>query len=250
GTTLTAAGVAVDAAVRSVSLAAGVGTLTVRGPVRALLYTSGDEIVSNPSPGAPLPRGTVPDTASAPVAELLAQYGLTVSSGEHLDDTPVAFREALGTPGTDLVVVIGATGHGVADHLRAALTDAGAQILIDGLAVRPGGSLLVAQLPSGAVLLGLGGNPLAAVAGTAVLVPAIVDALLARTPRTIELLDVVDGDEARLPGRWRVLPAEPDGAGRWSVTRGRGTGHLASTIGYRALVLVPPRELTGAYQRL
>lgn len=250
GTVLAPAGLAVDAAVRSVALAAGVGELAVRGPVRARLYTSGDEIVAELPPGAPLPDGAVPDTASPAVAEILAQRGLAVSSGGHLDDAPAAFAAALSTPAADIVVVIGATGHGVADHLRTALVTAGAQIVIDGLALRPGGSLIVARLPGGAVLLGLGGNPLAAVAGAAVLAPAIVDALLARTPRAIEVLDVVDGDAVRLPGRWRVLPAEPDGTGRWILTRGLGTGHLASAIGYRALVLVPPKELTGAYQRL
>ncbi len=250
GAGLATAGLAVDGSVRSVAVAAGVAELAVRGPLRARLYTSGDEIVPEPVPGTRLPAGAVPDTASGPVSELLTGHGIAVSSGGHLADSPDAFGAALTAPGTDLVVVIGATGHGVADHLRSALTTAGARIVIDGLALRPGGSLLIAQLPSGAVLLGLGGNPLAAVAGTAVLAPAIADALLGRIPRTIEILEVVDGDDVRLPGRWRVLPAEPDGTGRWSLTRGRGTGHLASAIGYRALVLAPPQELTEAYQRL
>ena len=149
-----------------------------------------------------------------------------------------------------LIVVIGATGHGVADHLRAALAAEDAELLVDGIRLRPGGSLLVARMPSGTVLLGLGGNPLAAVAGTAVLVPAITDALLGRAPRPPEVLDLTASDELRVPTRWRVLPVEPDGAGGWVATAGRGTGHLASAIGHRGLALIPPTESAAGVQRL
>ena len=52
-----------------------------------------------------------------------------------------------------MIVVIGATGRGSADLLRAALLDVGATVLLDGIDVRPGGSLLIAALPDGGVLL-------------------------------------------------------------------------------------------------
>ncbi len=248
GAQLAPAGAAVDAAVASVALAAGVEEAAVRGPLRARLHTSGDEIAP---PGAgPLAHGAVPDTASGPVRALLQAAAVTVTDGGHLADTPEAFRAALAAGGTGLIVVIGATGRGVADHLRAALAAEGADILVDGVRMRPGGSLLVARLPGGAVLLGLGGNPLAAVSGTALLAPALSDALLARNERPRELLDVTGDEHLRLPGRWRVLPVEPDGAGRWTVTAGTGTGHLASAIGYRGLALIPPAESGRHAERL
>lgn len=250
GATLAAAGLDVDAAVRSVARAARVAQVTVRGPVRARLHTSGDEIVADSPADAPLPFGTIADTASGPVADLLDRAGAQVNAGGHLADRPDVFRAALTAPGADLIVVIGATGHGVADHLRAALAAAGADLLVDGLTLRPGGSLIVARMPSGAVLLGLGGNPLAAVAGTAALVPAILDSLLDRAPRAPELLDVNDADELRLADRWRVLPVEPDGTGRWTVTAGQGTGHLASAIAHRGLALFPPAGGPASVERL
>ncbi|GAA3958845.1 NTP transferase domain-containing protein [Gordonia caeni] len=250
GAVLAPAGLGVDAAVRSAARAARVAEITARGPVRARLHTSGDEIAADTPADAPLPYGTVPDTASGPVADLLRRAGAEVTGGGHLSDRPEVFRAALTTPDADLIVVIGATGHGVADHLRTALTAEGAQILVDGIALRPGGSVIVARMPSGAVLLGLGGNPLAAVAGTALLAPAILDGLLDRAPRAPEFLDVIDAEEVRLAARWRVLPVEPDGAGRWTVTAGRGTGHLLSAIGHRGLALLPPAEVTAAVERL
>lgn len=246
GAVLASDGLDADLAVRSVARAAGVATLDVRGPLRVHLHTSGDEILAadaDPRPGA------LPDTASDPVGTLLRTSGTEVIHAGHLADTLDAFRGALTAPDIDVVVVIGATGHGVADHLRAALKAEGAQVILDGIAMRPGGSLLVARLPRGTVLLGLGGNPLAAVAGTAVMFPAIRDALLARRPHQPELLELVD-DAVRIPERWRVLPVEPTGSGRWTVTAGTGTGHLASAIGYRGLALVPPRGAAAPVERL
>ena len=249
GAALAPAGYDADAAVRSVARAARVLELTVRGPVRARLHTSGDEVVTDCSGAQPLPYGTIADAASGPVTALLHDAGVETTAGGHLADTVGAFRAALTAP-ADLIVVIGATGHGVADHLRAALAAEDAELLVDGIRLRPGGSLLVARMPSGTVLLGLGGNPLAAVAGTAVLVPAITDALLGRAPRPPEVLDLTASDELRVPTRWRVLPVEPDGAGGWVATAGRGTGHLASAIGHRGLALIPPTESAAGVQRL
>ncbi|MFT3662863.1 MAG: NTP transferase domain-containing protein [Gordonia sp. (in: high G+C Gram-positive bacteria)] len=257
GAVLAAAGTGVDAAVRSVARAAGVEHLTVRGPVRARLHTSGDEIVPDaPGGGTPteIPWGSVRDTASEPVAGILAEAGVVAAAAGHLADRPEVFAEALADPDADLVVIIGATGRGVADHLRAALTGAGAEVILDGVNLRPGGSLLLARLPGGTPVLGLGGNPLAAVAGTVVVLPALLEALLARTPRAPETITLND-DDARLPGRWRVVPAEPDGTGRWSmpprpVSGHLGTGHLASMLGCRGLALVPPAESTHPVERL
>lgn len=247
GAVLAADGLDADLAVRSVARAAGVDTLEVRGPLRVRLHTSGDEILG---PDAEPRPGAVPDTASDPVGTLLASSGAQATYAGHLADTVDAFRGALTTPEVDVVVVIGATGHGVADHLRAALDAEGAQVILDGIAMRPGGSLLVARLPNGTVLLGLGGNPLAAVAGTAVIFPAVSNALLGRRPTYPELLELVDDDAVRIPERWRVLPVEPTGSGRWTVTAGTGTGHLASAIGYRGLALIPPRGAAAPVERI
>lgn len=246
GAALAPAGSTVDAAVRSVARAARVPDLTVRGPVRARLHTSGDEVV----PGdADIPPGAVPDTASDPVAEILGDAGVRVTRAGHLADRPEIFEAAMTAPDTDVVVIVGATGHGVADHLRSVLAGAEADIVLDGLNLRPGGSLLLARLPVGRIVLGLGGNPLAAVAGTVVVLPALLDGLLGRTPARPEVITLND-DAARLPGRWRVLPVEPDGAGGWSATAGRGTGHLASMIGHRGLALVPPAGSPAGVERL
>src|SRR5690606_15327259 len=109
GATLAAAGLAVDAAVCSVARAARTASANVRGPLRATLYTSGDEVV--PGYGPDLPVGCIPDTASGPVEDLLVDAGVRVQSSAHLADDPAVFTSTLTGDDADLIVIIGATGH-------------------------------------------------------------------------------------------------------------------------------------------
>ncbi|GAA5083621.1 molybdopterin molybdotransferase [Thermocatellispora tengchongensis] len=82
----------------------------------------------------------------------------------------------------DVVVVCGASSKGPADHLRRVLADLGAEVLVAGVACRPGHPQVLARLPGGRVLVGLPGNPFAAlVAAMTLLVPAL-RALGGRTP--------------------------------------------------------------------
>lgn len=234
GDPLAPAGTRVDPAVCSVARSAGTTRLSVRGPVRAVVYSSGDEIVTTGVPGP----GRLPDTASGPVAAALRDRGVTTRIGGHLPDDAEAVTAALRQSDADLVVVVGGTGHGVADQLRTVGATLGARWLLDGIAVRPGGSLLVAQLPDDTVLLGLGGNPLAAVAGVALTVPALVDGLTRSTPAPAELIEVHGADPH--PRFWRVVPVAADGAGGWSAAPGYGTGQLRAMLGHPGLALLPP----------
>ncbi len=235
GEQLAATGTRVDAALIGTARAAATDRLSVRGPLRATVHTSGDEV------GSTRPSG-IADTASAPVCDLAARCGARVHPGEHLGDSAAVIAAAVGparVPG-DLVVVIGATGRGTADHLRAALADTGATVLLDGLPLRPGGSLLIAALADGGVLLGLGGNPVAALAGAALCLPALRDALLAAVPERPQMVTLDNAADLAHPELWRVVPARPDGAGQWLGGTVESTAHLRSLIGASALVLIPP----------
>ena len=126
-------------------------------------------------------------------------------------DVPVLQDVTLHAEPGQTVAIIGATGRGAADRLRGALSETGATLLVDGVDVRPGGSLLVATVPDGPIVLGLGGNPMAAMLGAALLARPVRAALLREAPRAAELLPLAD---ANPDDRWRMLPVEPDGAGR------------------------------------
>ncbi len=244
GAVLAPAGTRVDETLASLARSAGVERLVVRGPVRVTVHSSGDEIGSKAmalDSGRPL----LPETAAAPLAARLRSFGGKVDIGPHLSDDTAVLAAALAGD-ADLVVIIGATGRGVADHLRAAIAQAGGFVIADGVAMRPGGSVLVATLPCAdsraRVLLGVGGNPLAAVAGTALLAPVVFDALTAAQPSVVELISV-----RGLPStdRWRVVPVEPDGSGAWVAPTHAPTAHLAAMLGRRGLALIPPAAAEG-----
>ena len=250
GHALAADGTVLDAALASAALSAGVERVSVRGPVRATLVTTGDEVLPADTP-SPLPPGRIRDTVgpllSGP-AGVLARAGFgAVDPPRHCPDTAEAVDDLLGGPdsGSDVLVLVGATGRGVADQLRPALERLGARVVIDGVRVRPGGSQLVAALPDGRVLLALPGNPLAAVCAAATTGRALVDALTGRqrTPVTADLPGLAD---VANPGRARILPAWPDGAGGWRLADRVRTAHLADLAGAPALAVVPEGGNAGA----
>lgn len=245
GSVLAEAGTTLDAALASAALSAGLDGVQVRGPLRAAVATTGDEVLPATT-RAPLPPGRIRDTVGPLLDGVLARAGFAASSAlsgvdavRHCPDTPEAIATLLGSgSGEDVLVLAGATGRGVADHLRAALDRVGARVVLDGVRVRPGGSQLVAALPDGRVLLGLPGNPLAAVCAAASTGRALVDAVTGRR-RAPVLVTVPELAGLAAPGRSRILPARPDGAGGWTVTARVRTAHLADLAGAPALALIP-----------
>ncbi|WP_280437121.1 NTP transferase domain-containing protein [Nocardia carnea] len=171
GDLIAPAGSAVTAALVSAAAAVEVTTAAVRGPVRARIVMTGDEIRST----GPLQAGQTRDSIGPVLPDLLAAQGVRTVDQVHLRDTAHGFDQVLATAtDCDLLVVVGATGGGAADQLRGALDRARARILVPRLALRPGGSTVAAELPSTTTVLGLPGNPFAAVATLLALIPAIV----------------------------------------------------------------------------
>jgi molybdopterin molybdotransferase len=144
----------------ALAAACGVDVVDVVARPTVALVRTGDEVVDN---GIPRP-GQVRDSFSLTLPPLLTALGAQVASHEKTHDdlaaTVTALRAAAG--GASLVVSTGGTGRSGADHVREALAALGAEVLVDGVAVRPGAPTLLAQLPGGALVIALPGNPLAA----------------------------------------------------------------------------------------
>ncbi len=236
GVQLAAAGTRVCAALASAALSAETETLTVRGPLRADVVMTGDEI----RVVGPLAHGETRDSLGPVLPEFLRRCDIEstglwhVADGHDLLRTWLALRSS-----ADLVIMVGATGRGAADHLRALLADLGADIVVERVGIRPGGSTLIAQLPDGRVLLGLPGNPFAAVAALLAVGPAVVDALTLRSPGATlwgRLSDAAftEGDVTR------IVPVQQQTGGVWRSTGPAHTPHLAGLIGSHALAVLPP----------
>ena len=234
GTELVAAGTPVDAAVRSLATSAEMFEVAVRGPVRGRVVISGNEIRSS----GPLEPGQTRDVLGSVLPEYLAHCGIAVVDVTLLEDTATGFRDVLTrTTDMDVIVVVGATGGGAADQLRSTLANLDADTVVGRVRVRPGGSQITAALPDGTVVLGLPGNPLAAVGTAMVTAPAIVDALTGRRVRPPRLGLLSNSTEVRsaVP---RVVPVTADGT-RWRADTEIRTAHLAHLVGRDALAVIP-----------
>lgn len=235
GDEIAGAGTPVTPALVSAAAAVEVGAGRVRGPVRARIVMTGDEIRST----GPLQAGQTRDSIGPILPDLLAARAVVTLDRVHLRDTAHGFDQVLATAGDcDLLVVVGATGGGAADQLRGALDRAGSRILVPRLAMRPGGSTVVAELPSETTVLGLPGNPYAAVATLLALVPDIVTGRTgARAPRRaigpLRNAAEISGPVAR------IVPARYADDGGWLGDAAIRTAHLGGLVDRDGLVVVP-----------
>jgi len=148
-----------------VALAAGCGhdaIGVIRRPRVSVLLT-GDEVDER---GIPSP-GRVRDSFGPQLPTVLRMLGAEVVSRRRIPDefdaTVAALRDSPGL--AEVIVTTGGTGSSAVDHLRPALHALGAEFLVSRIAMRPGGPTMLARLPDGRLLLGLPGNPLAAMMG-------------------------------------------------------------------------------------
>jgi molybdopterin molybdotransferase len=191
-----AAGATLNPAHIAVAAACGADELVVRARGRVSLVLTGDEVVTH---GIPAP-GRVRDSFGPQLPAFVGMLGGEVVRQARVgDDHELLVRAiAMDASASDLVITTGGTGSSAADHLRSALVRLGARILVDGVAMRPGGPSLLARLDDGRLLIGLPGNPLAAMMGLLTLAGPLLAALSA----------------ASLPGLSRIRLADAVPAGR------------------------------------
>ncbi len=209
--------------------ATGLDEVVVRR-VAADVLVLGDELLTR----GPARDGRLRDALGPLLTAWLPAWGCGLATRSHVPDTAEALRLALSGCRGDLVVTTGSTARGPVDHLHDVLAELGATLVVDGVEVRPGHPMLLAVLPDGRPLVGLPGNPLAAVSGLLTLVQPVLQALLAAAAtvprRAVLAVDVGAGDQAT-----RLVP----------VRQGRpvlyaGPGMLRGLTLADAVAVVPP----------
>ncbi|MGY4103136.1 NTP transferase domain-containing protein [Nocardia sp. R16R-3T] len=229
------AGTLVTAGLISAAASVEVTEAVVRGPVRARIVMTGDEIRST----GPLQTGQTRDSIGPILPDVLSWYGIRAIDRVHLRDTPRGFDEVLGAAeDCDLLVIVGATGGGAADQLRAAIARAEARILVHRLKLRPGGSTIVAELSSGTTILGLPGNPFAAVAVLMALAPALVEGRTGSHPPR-PLIGPLRNASAISGPVPRIVSARLAPHGGWLGDPQIRTTHLGGLVDRDGLVIVP-----------
>jgi molybdopterin molybdotransferase len=237
GEVLLKAGDRLTATALGLAAAVGLDQVQVRRAPRVLCLVTGSELLT-----AGLPRdGRIRDAVGPLLVPALRSYGAEVTTLLHLHDDAAALRAALLASDADLVVTSGASSAGPADHLHAVLAALGAEVLVDGVSVRPGHPQVLARLPHGPVVIGLPGNPLAAIAGVITLVQPVIAGLLGQGLPDLDsavLAEEVPG----IPGSHRLVPVVVR-QGFASPTGHAGAAMLRGAAVADAFVVLSPGEL-------
>ncbi|MEU7720257.1 molybdopterin molybdotransferase MoeA [Streptomyces tibetensis] len=234
GDQLLAVGTLVTPAVLGLAAAAGYDAVTAVPRARAEVLVLGDELLTQGLPH----DGLIRDALGPMLPPWLRALGAEVIAVRRIRDDADALHEAVTASGADVILTTGGTAAGPVDHVHPTLRRLGAELLVDGVKVRPGHPMLLARITPAQHLVGLPGNPLAAVSGLLTLAEPLLRILAARpAPEsyTMPLRDAVHGH----PHDTRLVPV---------VLRGdeavplhyNGPAMLRGVAAADALAVVPP----------
>ncbi|MEY9843300.1 molybdopterin molybdotransferase [Streptacidiphilus sp. BW17] len=250
GEGLLVAGTLVTPAVLGLAAAIGHDELTVHRRPTVELLVLGDELLTE----GPSRDGRIRDALGPMLPGWLASYGARFTGLRRVGDDRDALVAALRSCRADVVVTTGATAAGPRDFLHPALAEIGATLLVDGVLVRPGHPMLLAELttaelptaelPSAAgetrprYLVGLPGNPFAAAVAAATLAEPLLRGL-GGCPQAEPYRVPAAAALAGQPGHTRLVPVTLPERGAVPL-RHDGPAMLRGLALAEGLAVVPP----------
>ncbi|TVU66908.1 molybdopterin molybdotransferase MoeA [Paenarthrobacter nitroguajacolicus] len=245
GDILLKAGTLLNPAHVALAALAGLDHLEVLGKPLVRFLLTGSEVIAQ---GVPQP-GQVRDTFGpqlGAVVELLGGIaGEQLRVGDSYEEWVAALQDTEPLPGepeteapADVVITTGGTGRSGTDHFRKAVAELGGRLLIDGIAMRPGHPAVLAELPDGRFVLGLPGNPLAAMMALFTVGSPLLAALgngQLQDVAEVPCGAMIDAD----PGRTRLMPFTLV-YGLASPAQHTGPGMMRGLAGADGVMVVPP----------
>ncbi|MEV5144244.1 molybdopterin molybdotransferase MoeA [Streptomyces sp. NPDC052727] len=234
GDQLLPVGTLVTPAVLGLAAAAGYDTVTVVPRPHAEVLVLGDELLTEGLPH----DGLIRDALGPMLPPWLRALGADVIAVRRIGDDAKALQKAVTRSAADLIVTTGGTAAGPVDHVHPILERVGAELLVDGVKVRPGHPMLLARTKDHQHLVGLPGNPLAAVSGLLTLAEPLLRTLAAHPapePYTLPLREAVHGH----PHDTRLVPVVLRGDHAMPLHY-NGPAMLRGIAAADALAVVPP----------
>lgn len=241
GDVLIPAGTVLNPAHVALAAAAGHDTVQVRARPAAAVVLTGAEVVTQGIPGP----GQVRDTFGPQLGHVVSLLGGVADSPQRIGDSFSDWLAALENPvmphggHADVLITTGGTGKSGTDHFRAAVDAMGGQLLVDGVAMRPGHPAVLAALPGGRFVIGLPGNPLAAMIALLTLGAPLMASLGGAQLPPLQLVMSgcdLEGD----PGRTRLVPCRFLSGLAFPVQH-TGPGMMRGLAWADAVMAVPPQ---------
>jgi molybdopterin molybdotransferase len=248
GEVLIPAGTALNPAHIALAAVAGFDQLTVRGKPLVKMLVTGSEVIASRIPAPGQVRDAFGPQLSTVIQMLGGVPGPLVRIGDSYEEWLTALGAAEAPMGQwpDVVVTTGGTGRSGADHFRNAVAALGGRLLIDGIAMRPGHPAALGKLPNGRFVVGLPGNPLAALMALFTVGGPLLAALghqplpgISRVPCGTTI-DAHRGSTRLMPFRWvrdLATPAHYTGPG---MMRGLATADGVMVVPSRGVQLGEP----------
>ena len=210
---------------------------------RAVLLTTGDELVA---PGSPLGFGQIHDSNRFSLGALLEQHGVALLRHERVRDDTALLRDALLRAGNDadLVVSSGGVSAGDADFLPRLIAEAG-RVHFWKVRIKPGMPFLFGGV-GGALVFALPGNPVSGVAILLTLMKPGLEALTGAstaTPRLrARLTQAIRKRHARAEFQRAALACDEHGRLSATPQTRQGSGMLRGVAEADALIALPEGE--------
>jgi molybdopterin molybdotransferase len=162
----------------------------VRRRLSVGLFSTGDELRE---PGTTLAPGQIYDANRFMLAGMLARAGALVADGGILPDRPGPLAEALVAAAAqhDLIITSGGVSTGEEDHVRNVM-DAHGSLFFWRLAIKPGRPVALGQI-GGTPLIGLPGNPVAALITFVAVARPLIEAMTGTLPHVPRRSPAVSG---------------------------------------------------------
>lgn len=244
GAAVLAAGCRVHPGAAALLAGLGVSSVLVARRPSVLVVVTGDEVAAT---GTPAAEAMVRDVNGVAIPALLRSMAgvedvRTVRVG---DDLP-ATVSALGAVDADVVVTCGGLSVGRHDHVRRALADVGAEERMGRVAMKPGAPTWLGTLPGDPhprPVLGLPGNPGAAIVAAVVLGRPLLEALAGAPPvprAWARLREPTPRDAARHRVLWASCVRGDDGTLAVGPLEHQQAHRLRPAADADTLAIVPP----------
>lgn len=233
GALLAPRGVRLDAPLLGVLASQGIGAVTVyKKPVAAVLNT-GSELVEI---GAPLPPGMIYNSNVHTLSGYLREIGAEPWNAGVVADDPreIAARIKAALAVSDMVITTGGASVGDYDWAVTASQLLGAEFLFWKISMKPGGSIMAA-VKDNKLILGLSGNPGAAVLGLLRVAQPYIRKRCGHFSLTLPAVRVALKEPVTKPSpKLRLLRGRLelcDGAALFTQNEGQGNGAVSSLVG-------------------